>query len=58
MNKPYLIITTGRPGSGKTTFAKALSNELFMPVINRDQMLIPPRRSHDSGNAGASVPGK
>jgi len=34
--KPYLIIVTGRPGSGKTTFAKKLGNEIFMPVINRD----------------------
>ena len=38
MNKPYLLVITGRPGAGKTTFAKELSNEFFMPVISRDQI--------------------
>ena len=38
MSKPYLIIVTGRPGSGKTTFSKELGNEIFMPVISRDQI--------------------
>ena len=36
--KPYLIIVTGRPGSGKTTFAKKLGSEIFMPVICRDEI--------------------
>jgi len=36
--KPYLIIVTGRPGSGKTTFARALASEIFMPIISRDQI--------------------
>ena len=34
--KPYLLIVTGKPGSGKTTFANKLGNEIHMPVINRD----------------------
>ncbi len=38
MSKPYLIVVTGRPGSGKTTFCKELGNEIFMPVISRDQI--------------------
>jgi predicted kinase len=38
MAKPYLFVVTGRPGSGKTTFAKELGNEIFMPVISRDQI--------------------
>lgn len=38
MSKPYLVIVTGRLGSGKTTFSKALSGEIFMPVISRDQI--------------------
>lgn len=38
MKKPYLLVVTGRPGSGKTTFAKELGNEIFMPVISRDQI--------------------
>ncbi|TJY44511.1 ATP-binding protein [Cohnella pontilimi] len=38
MSKPYLIVVTGRPGSGKTTFAKKLGNEIFMPVLSRDQI--------------------
>ena len=35
---PYLIIVTGRPGSGKTTFAKELSDKIYMPLISRDQI--------------------
>ncbi|UPK41331.1 AAA family ATPase [Paenibacillus pabuli] len=38
MSKPYLIVITGRPGSGKTTFSKEFGNEIFMPVISRDQI--------------------
>lgn len=38
MAKPYLLVVTGRPGSGKTTFAKELGEKLFMPVIGRDQI--------------------
>jgi adenylate kinase family enzyme len=38
MTKPYLIIVTGRPGSGKTTFSRELSEQLFLPVISRDQI--------------------
>ena len=38
MPKPYLIIVTGRPGSGKTTLSKKLGNEIYMPVIGRDQI--------------------
>ena len=36
--KPFLIIVSGRPGSGKTTFAKKLGAEIFMPVISRDEI--------------------
>ncbi|WNS43085.1 AAA family ATPase [Paenibacillus sp. MMS20-IR301] len=38
MPKPYLIVVTGRPGSGKTTFSRELGNEIFMPIISRDQI--------------------
>lgn len=36
--KPYLIIVTGRPGSGKTTFAGELGDRICMPVISRDRI--------------------
>ena len=36
--KPYLLVVTGRPGAGKTTFAKKLGNEICMPVISRDEI--------------------
>ncbi len=38
MIKPYLLVVTGRPGSGKTTLARELGEKLFMPVISRDQI--------------------
>lgn len=38
MEKPYLIVVTGRPGAGKTTFALELGKCMFMPVISRDQI--------------------
>jgi len=38
MPKPYLIIIAGRIGSGKTTLAKNISNDFYMPLISRDQI--------------------
>jgi adenylate kinase family enzyme len=38
MKKPYLLIVTGRPGSGKTTFSRELGYKLFLPVISRDAL--------------------
>lgn len=37
-NMPMCVIVTGRPGSGKTTLAKALGTRLWMPVISRDEL--------------------
>ena len=51
---PYLIIVTGRPGSGKTTFAKALACEIFLPLISRDQ--IKEGYVHTVGRAHAELP--
>ena len=36
VNRPFLIIVTGRPGAGKTTFANALGRAACLPVISRD----------------------
>ncbi len=38
MTKPYCIIVTGRPGSGKTTLSKKLAGELHLPAISRDEV--------------------
>lgn len=38
LDKPYLLVVTGRPGSGKTTFAEKLSKEFYLPLISRDQL--------------------
>jgi predicted kinase len=37
-SKPKCIIVTGRPGSGKTTLSKKLGQQLWMPVISRDEI--------------------
>jgi len=38
MNKPLLLIVTGRPGSGKSTLAKKLGAAAHLPVISRDEI--------------------
>ena len=37
MNKPLLIVVTGRPGSGKTTLAHALAKRVHCPAFCRDE---------------------
>jgi predicted kinase len=36
--KPKCIIVTGRAGAGKTTLSKKLGEQLWMPVISRDEI--------------------
>jgi adenylate kinase family enzyme len=38
MNKPKLIIITGRPGSGKSTLAHIIAKESRCPLISRDEI--------------------
>ena len=54
MNKPHLIVVTGRPGAGKTTFSRALGSELFMPVVSRDA--IKEGYVHTFGKGHAELP--
>jgi predicted kinase len=37
MNKPFVIVVTGRPGSGKTTLAHALARRIACPALCRDE---------------------
>lgn len=38
MLTPYLLVVTGRPGAGKTTFANLLAQRAFLPLISRDAL--------------------
>jgi len=38
MNKPLLVVVTGRPASGKTTLAHILSKEIKCPLLSRDEL--------------------
>jgi len=38
MNKPQLLVVTGRPASGKTTLAHTLAREINCPLISRDEL--------------------
>ncbi len=52
--KPYLLIVTGRPGTGKTTFAKKLGKHIYMPVFSRDE--IKEGYVHTLGKSHAELP--
>jgi len=36
MDKPLIVYVSGAPGSGKTTLARLLANELYIPSISSD----------------------
>lgn len=36
--KPLLIVVTGRPGSGKTTLANRIAEEICCPLLSRDAL--------------------
>lgn len=38
MNKPLLVVITGKPASGKTTLAHLLSQEIKCPLVSRDEL--------------------
>jgi predicted kinase len=38
MNKPLLIVVTGRPASGKSTLAHILAKEIKCPLLSRDEL--------------------
>lgn len=54
MQKPRLIVVTGRPGAGKTTFARALSQAAHLPVVSRDE--IKEGYVHTCGQGSANLP--
>jgi predicted kinase len=37
MSKPFVIVVTGQPGSGKTTLAHALARRIACPALCRDE---------------------
>lgn len=37
MHKPFLVVVTGRPGSGKTTLAHKLADRIHCPALCRDE---------------------
>jgi predicted kinase len=38
MNRPLLVIVTGRPASGKSTLAHLLAREIKCPLVSRDEI--------------------
>ena len=54
MNIPKLVVVTGRPGSGKTTFANAFGDAACLPVIGRDK--IKEGYVHTAGKSHAELP--
>ena len=36
MNKPIIVYVTGAPGSGKTTLARRISEQLYIPHVSSD----------------------
>jgi predicted kinase len=38
LTRPIIIIVTGRPAAGKSTLAKWLSQELKLPLVNKDNI--------------------
>jgi predicted kinase len=38
MNKPLLVVITGRPASGKSTLAHILAKEIKCPLVSRDEL--------------------
>lgn len=38
MKKPCLFIVTGRPGAGKSTFAREFARAACLPVLSRDEL--------------------
>lgn len=37
VHKPFIVVVTGRPGSGKTTLAHCLAHEVHCPALCRDE---------------------
>ena len=54
MNKPLLLIITGRPGAGKTTLADQLCRDWYLPMVSRDR--IKEGYVHTLGNYHDSLP--
>ena len=61
--KPYAIVVSGLPGSGKTSLAEALAAELGLPWVSKDRVKevladslgLSVERSHDLGRAAVQV---
>ena len=54
MSKPLLLVVTGRPGTGKTTLAEALSRDWCLPLVSRDR--IKEGLVHTAGMAHDALP--
>jgi predicted kinase len=38
VNRPFLLVVSGLPASGKSTLARRLGESLFLPVLSRDRL--------------------